>query len=774
MPTWLPSVNSEMTNHEITNDEITTVTTLRQFYYAFPVRLLALHFRNHVVLLGLWLFLALLSTGVVGRFFGMHYLMLTPEYLGEVGFWSFFLTGAAFGAFFMIWNLTTYLLAANRFPFLATLDAPFTKFCLNNGIIPLAFLVTYLTATTWFQWHDELTRTAEIVQNIAGFLCGTAALVGFLAAYLYFTNKDIGAFLRPRKFIPRLGGRLLVPGHRLPTIWEIQQGATRWRVDTYLTERLRPRLVRSVAHYNPEMMAQVFRQNHWNAVVVQVVALLLLMAQGALMDSEWMRIPTAATIFILASIVMSLFGAITFWFRSWSLLVFLVLLGVANALTGWGLFNYRNRAYGLDYQREHRATYSYAAFEKMTLPPNVARDQAATLLILEKWLAKNRTPAHPRPKIVFLCASGGGLRSALWTMQTLQRTDSITGGRLLSQTALITGASGGMLGAAYIRELMLRRQRGESVDEHNPVHIGQMGQDLLNPVTFGMVANDLFYPLSTFRSGNFEYRKDRGYLFEKQLNENCVGHFSRRLADYRQPEQEAQIPMLLLSPTVLNDGRRMLISPQPVSYLMRPGSQSPLHNQLEIDAVDFGQLFAQQQADSLAFTTALRMNCTFPFILPNCWLPTDPAVECVDAGYRDNYGMGMAVRFVHTFRDWIRDNTGGVVFIQLRSWDKIDPNVTPSDDKGAVGSLFTPANAAANMTTVQDYEHDQLLALLQDALGSTDRLHIVRFVYRPVRKQREASLSLHLSAREKLDLMEAFYSPENQENVQKLVKMIGQ
>lgn len=754
---------------------LSLVTTLRQVYYAFPIRLLALHFRNHIVLVGLWLFLALMVTGVVGRFFGMHYLLLTPEYLSRVDFWSFFLTGAAFGAFFMIWNLTTYLLAANRFPFLATLEAPFTKFCINNGIIPFAFLLAYLSATVGFQWHDELTQTADIVRNVSGFLCGTAALVGFWAAYLYLTNKDIGAFLRPRKFIPRLGGRVLAPGYRLPTLWEIQQGATRWRVDTYLTERLHLRLVRSVAHYHPEMLAQVFRQNHWNAVVIQLVALLVLMAQGALMDSPWVRIPTAATIFILASMVMSLFGAVNFWFRSWSLLVFVALIGMVNLLTGWGLFNYRNRAYGLDYQREHRSAYTYAAFEKMASPRNVARDKAATLQILEKWLAKNRTPDRPRPKMIFLCASGGGLRSALWTMQTLQRTDSITQGRLLSQTALITGASGGMLGAAYVRELMLRRQSGEPVNEHDPAHIHEMGQDLLNAVTFGMVANDLFYPVSTFRSGHFEYRKDRGYLFENQLNENCRGYFSRRLADYRQPEQEALIPMMLLSPFVLNDGRRMLISPQPVSYLMRPGShQRQLRSQLEIDGVDFGQLFATQQADSLAFSSALRMNCTFPFILPNCWLPTDPAVEAVDAGFRDNYGIGMAVRFVHTFRDWIRENTGGVVFIQFRSWEKIVPDVPPSDDKGAVNALFTPADAAANMTTIQDYEHDQLLALLQDALGGSDRLSIVRFVYRPVRKQREASLSLHLSAREKLDVMEAFYSIDNQANVKALIEVLGE
>ena len=93
------------------------------------------------------------------------------------------------------------------------------------------------------------------------------------------------------------------------------------------------RLVRSVAHYNPEMLAQVFRQNHLNAVAVQGAALLLLMAQGIFMDSEWVRIPAGATVFILASMVMSMFGAITFWFRKWGTLVFICLLVTVNYMT---------------------------------------------------------------------------------------------------------------------------------------------------------------------------------------------------------------------------------------------------------------------------------------------------------------------------------------------------------------------------------------------------------------------------------------------------------
>ena len=100
----------------------------RALYDSVPIQLRVLHLRSHLVLLFFWGVLAAFSAGLAGRFFGMHYLMLTPEYLGEVNFWSFFITGAAFGCMVMIWHLTTYLLCSNRFPFLATLSAPFTKY----------------------------------------------------------------------------------------------------------------------------------------------------------------------------------------------------------------------------------------------------------------------------------------------------------------------------------------------------------------------------------------------------------------------------------------------------------------------------------------------------------------------------------------------------------------------------------------------------------------------------------------------------------------------
>ncbi|HLP92404.1 MAG TPA: hypothetical protein VK168_00095 [Saprospiraceae bacterium] len=738
---------------------------LLQIYYSFPVRLFVLHLRSHLILLVVWTILVAFSAGLAGRFFGMHYLMLTPEYHGQVNFLSFLISGIAFGGLVMIWHLTTYLLCSNRFPFLATLGAPFTKYCLNNSLVPLGFLTVWLICTTWFQWHDELTSSTEIVWNIAGFILGTLITTGLFAAYFHLTNKDLYNI----HWTPRLGGRLLLR-QRLPSVQDIQIGATRWRVDTYLTERCHARLVRSVSHYDPKVLEQVFRQNHWNAVVVLIVGLFFLMAQGIFMEKEWARIPAGATIYMLAGIVMALYGAIRFWFRQWGTAVFLSTIFMVNILTGWGLFNYRNRAYGLDYTRENRAVYDYNAFEKMATPAQIQADKAATLQILENWLAKNRTLENPKPKLVLVCASGGGHRAALWTMQTLQKADIATGGKLLRQTALITGASGGMMGAAFVREAMLRHAKGDRLAPQEPELLEDMGKDLLNSVSFAVVANDLFFPISSFKYGNFSYRKDRGYLFEHQLNENTHGFFARKISEYREPERQAQVPMLIASPFVLNDARRLLISPQGVSYLMQPNA-GKLAAQMEIDGIDFGRFFAAQQADSLAFSTAMRMSATYPFILPNVWLPTNPSVEVLDAGFRDNYGIGLAVRFAHVFKDWIKENTSGVVLVQIRCWNKIH-SIAPSDDKGVIDALLTPAEAAGgNMTDIQDFEQDNAVSLLNDAMGG-NMVEVVRFHYRPVRKNREASLSFHLSRREKLDIFEAFYTADNQASVKALKQVL--
>ena len=120
-------------------------------YYSFPVQLLVVHLRSNLLLIGLWILFALLFSGSLGRKYGFQYLFLDPEYLGQVNFWSFFFVGLAFGSFFMSWNLTLYLLTSHYFPFLASLSRPFTKFVINNMVLPLCFFLFYMAFVFHFQ-----------------------------------------------------------------------------------------------------------------------------------------------------------------------------------------------------------------------------------------------------------------------------------------------------------------------------------------------------------------------------------------------------------------------------------------------------------------------------------------------------------------------------------------------------------------------------------------------------------------------------------------------
>ncbi|MFN7116914.1 MAG: patatin-like phospholipase family protein, partial [Saprospiraceae bacterium] len=578
--------------------------------YSFPIRLFLLHIRSSHLLIGLWLVLALFISGNIGQKLGFRYLFLDPEYLGVVNFWSFFFLGFTFGGFAMTWHLTTYLLTAHHFPFLASLSRPFTKFCINNSIFPLAFLIFYLATLIHFQhYYEELSNTA-ILLNCLGVLGGAFLLIIFNLLYFYFTNKDIFSFIKVgRKLLPPDLIGEIAPGRRGVDPDYIKMDENRWLVSTYFTETLGVRTVRSVAHYDARLLMTIFKQNHLNALVIQILSMILLMLLGQLIDYTYFRIPAAASLFILGSVILAILGALIYWFDQWWVTLFILLLGAINFITSFEFLHFNNRAYGLNYEVP-RATYSYPRLESLVKSDTLAIDKANTIKILENWKRKVKRPGR-KPKMVLLCVSGGGLRAATWTVQTLQTADSLTNGKLLDHSMLITGASGGMFGAAYMRELYLRQQQSDTVNLYADRHIENVSKDLLNSVAFTLVSNDLFLPWATFKSGNYRYQKDRGYMFEKQLNENTEHIMDKSIADYREPEAKGLIPMMYITPAIVNDVRRIIISPHGVSFMMMPPVGRSNMHAVEVDAVDFGWLFQQHNAYNLRFLTALRMNATF-------------------------------------------------------------------------------------------------------------------------------------------------------------------
>lgn len=710
-----------------------------------------------------------MMSGSLGRRLGLQYLFLDPEYLGDVNLFSFYIVGLALGGFFMSWNLTTYLLTAQHFPFLASLKRPFTKFSINNLLMPLAFGVFYLILIGYFQDHYQGLSFGAILLHLSALGLGALTLV--LGYFLYFrlTNRDISYYHRGSA-PPNLTDLHIPPGRRKADLDYMKLDRSRLKVWTYLGENLRPRLVRSVAHYESRLLLNIFKQNHLNALALQLLSMMSLLILGYLVDWELFRIPAAASIIILFSLLIAFIGALTYWFAEWRAFVIVSLLLLINYLTSFGVFNHPNYAYGLHYGPE-RAPYTYKSLAQVCQDDVVETDLANTKEILNARMA-HLDSTEQKPKIVFLCASGGGLKAAAWSTHVVQTADSLSQGKLLDHSVLMTGASGGMLGLAYLRELYLQHKQGEGVRLYRPEYLDRITLDLLNSVAFTIVSNDLFLPWRRFEYAGERYFRDRGYVFEQQFNENTEGVLDKPLMAYKEPEQKGTIPMLYLSPAIVNDGRQMIVSPQGVSFMMTSPIGLVQQDVYEIDAVDFRWLLREQGADSLRFLTGLRMNATYPYVLPTVHLPTEPQITLVDAGFRDNYGIQAATRFIQVYQDWIRENTSGVVLVQITSSEKIE-EIPSSATKGIVESLFNPLGIAGKVLDVQELQYDNTLSFVHDLLGE-DQFELVRFVYRPSNdKKLEASVSFHLTQQEKEDVVQAISLEQNQASMKRLLDLLG-
>ncbi|HVY73817.1 MAG TPA: hypothetical protein VG890_03250, partial [Puia sp.] len=286
-----------------------------------------------------------------------------------------------------------------------------------------------------------------------------------------------------------------------------------------------------------------------------------------------------------------------------------------------------------------------------------------------------------------------------------------------------------------------------------------ISKDLLNPLFSSFVARDLAAPAQKFKVGDYEYVKDRGYAFEQKLNLNTGGVLDRQLRDIGPDEKSARIPLMLFSSVVTRDSRTMLISTQPISFLMRPAFDSTKIMGVDPDAIDFSSFFSRQDPMNIRMLTALRMNATFPYVLPNVWLPTEPVIDVMDAGFRDNFGEQVAIRFMHVFRRWIEANTRGVLLIQIRDrqsggWEN------PYESRNITEIITKPILMLQyNWYKMQEYNQDDLLSVFESLMG--DHFYKMTFQYEPKKVNEGVSLNFHLTRQEKLDVANALDMPIN-------------
>ena len=587
----------------------------------------------------------------------------------------------------------------------------------------------------------------------AGFLGGFLLLTVFSFVYFFTADRRIVRTFKPdltddfdrRKSFENYEDAFAENNFGLP-------------VGYYLTTRFRFNKARNVSHYSRGFLDIIFKRHHVSAMITLMVAFVFMIFIGFYQDDRVFQVPAAASIFILFALLIAVIGALTYFLRSWSILFVILLFVILNFLYIHDVIDPRNKAFGLDYTHSSRPEYSLHSLEAMNAPEKIDADKHNMIGILNKWKLNQ---GEDKPMMVVFNFSGGGVRSAAFAMNVLQELDSLSNGAIMKKTVLMSGASGGMLAAAYFRELARLRATGDSIDLQNKKYVRDISRDLLNPIFSSMIARDLLSPAQKFSVGPYRYVKDRGYAFEQKLNDNTNGLLDKSIGFYKNEEGEARIPLMILNSVITRDLRKLMICTQPLSFMMQAAFADSTSMMSGPDAVDFAAMFRNENPMNLRFLTALRMNATYPYILPNVWLPSKPVIDVVDAGLRDNYGQETTLRFLHVFKDWIQKNTRGVLIIQVRSrqkggWDNTFVN---GDITGIITKPFTMLQS--NWFMLQDYFQDDEITYAQNSIDSN--FHRVAFMYIPEKEDRGATINFHLTASEKKEVISSLKRRNNVE-----------
>ena len=299
--------------------------------------------------------------------------------------------------------------------------------------------------------------------------------------------------------------------------------------------------------------------------------------------------------------------------------------------------------------------------------------------------------AH-KPILVAVATCGGALRAGLWTAAVLDAIEHEVPD-FPRHVRFVTGASGGMVGAALF--VTSRANDPLTGKPGQPNHAtgaiaGRLANDYLSPIVRQFILRDLPLAILPWRQSY-----DRGHALEDALvADRGLSELGYTFAHLLDSERAGEIPSLVFSPMLVEDGRRLLISNLDLADLTTIGGEdilsedpaeiedliaSETHESLSprdtlefrkinaISAIEFFRLFPQARS-SFQVVTAVRMNATFPVVTPAGVLPTETPRQVVDAGYYDNYGVDLASALIFAHRDWLARNTRGVLLVQIRAF----------------------------------------------------------------------------------------------------------
>jgi hypothetical protein len=434
------------------------------------------------------------------------------------------------------------------------------------------------------------------------------------------------------------------------------------------------------------------------------------------------KLVPAVSLFLLLSLIALVYLAIKLLPEHLRLLAILTL--VALLVVGY-TFSKRSEFDGI--ADKHGNSY-YAHRVKLEAHTQSDAEGLAPVAVLEAW---KKTLGDRQAKLVIVATSGGAYRAAFWTSIVLDELVSRSASRgplagFDRSIRLMTGASGGMVGAAYF----------VAATQEGPSPRGSISEKLASDIAAGHVFPAEFWTLWPIPRDTLSQvaqqliqrdvpgsllpwmaKSDRGRTLEsswRTLDATFANLLPGEAAGWR--------PSLILSPMVVETGAPLLISNLNLSEMSSEGSPY----------LTFFQLFPGSR-DSFRLRTAVRMNATFPYASPIVALPTEPTRRVIDAGYFENFGIATTVQFLRmpSVVRWIKENVAAIALVQIRS-SRMEATVSEhirkpeckglipvGDEPGPFDWLTGPVEALAASREVSMFvRNQQELSQLRDLYGN--------------------------------------------------------
>jgi hypothetical protein len=406
---------------------------------------------------------------------------------------------------------------------------------------------------------------------------------------------------------------------------------------------------------------------------------------------------------------------------------------------------------------------------------------------LKAW--HKRIGGVKNPTVVAVAASGGGYRATFWSAQVL---DTIRAEPRLAHFArdlrVLTGASGGMVALAYLAAgvedgqwpaLPLEAQidadvraGGQAARRHEE-DAGPHAVDSLQPILRSLVLHDL--PAQVGLAGAFGWVgkafgwpeiSDRGVALERQWKT-----LDRRFADLAPGEVEGTRPMLLVAPMISETGEPLVIANGALVANWADGCDAPLQLR-ELSPSGFS---------GLKIARAVRANASFPKVSPPLRISFETRDHLTDAGFVDNLGVDLMVRFFSqdSIRSWFKDTGANLVLVQIRAYPT-HPTGGSETTKHTGRCHRSDAGPPEQLSRIYFHLTSTTQSLLNArTAGNIERadqqIHLLSKLY-PGRvrtvvfeNRTNVSMSWYLTAEERLCLAEGMGTEWNKEQLRNLI-----